>query len=157
MVRLRPAQSGFSLIEALLVVALFVIIVAATSPRLVDSYHRYRLEALTQDLVHTIRYAQNKSMTGRDDDVYSLHLVNGVGGSFILYKGDDYGARDSSFDEIHSLPSAFSLTDTIADPDIIFAKVEGSTTDTGTLTIAWPDGNQSRTISLNAAGRVDLN
>ncbi|MBU0646084.1 prepilin-type N-terminal cleavage/methylation domain-containing protein [Patescibacteria group bacterium] len=157
MKRAGREQSGFSLIEALLVVALFVIIFAATSPRLISSYHRYRLEASTQDLVHTIRYAQNKSMTGRDNDVYSIRLVNGAGGSFVLYKGDDYDARDASFDEVHELPAAFSLTDTIADADIIFTRLEGGTTDTGTLTIAWPDGNQSRSLSLNPTGRVDFN
>ena len=96
-------------------------------------------------------------MTGRDDDVYSLHLVNGAGGGFTLYKGGDYGARDASFDEVHNLPAAFSLVDTIVDADIIFTKIEGTTTDTGTLTISWPRGSQSRTISLNSTGRVDFN
>lgn len=152
----RNRQSGFSLIEALLVVALFVIIVAATSPRLINSYHRFRLEAYTQDLAHAIRFAQNKSMTGRDNDVYSIRLENGLGGRFTLYKGDDYAARDTGYDEVHNLSPAFSLTDTIVDTDIIFTKIEGSTADTGTITISWPAGSQSRTLSLNAAGRVDL-
>lgn len=156
MSQINRGQSGFSLIEVLLVVALFVIIIATSSPRLISSYHRYRLEASTQDLVHAIRFAQNKSMTGRDGDVFSVHLVNGQGGSFTLYKGDNYGSRDTGFDEVHELPTAFTLADTIVDADIIFAKIEGGTTDTGTISIQWVDGNQSRTISINSVGRVDV-
>jgi prepilin-type N-terminal cleavage/methylation domain-containing protein len=150
------SPAGFTLVETLLVVAIFVIIAASVSPRLVAGFYRQRLGGLTSELIDTLRTAQGNSKTALGGGPFGVHLIDGSGGSFILFKGASYAARDAAYDEVHVLPAAFTLTDTVANVDLRFSMVEGATADTGTITLAWPGGGLSQTVSVNAAGSVDL-
>lgn len=149
-------EDGFTLVELLLVLGIFVILTVAATPRFTNVYNRYSIDARRQDLVHALRIAQNKTMNGADDDVYSVQITPGDGGSFTIFKGTDYAGRDTDFDEVHTLPDSINLSDTVSDNEINFAQ-NGETTDTGEITLTWGQGSVSYTIDINAAGRIDVN
>ncbi|MDD4989423.1 MAG: type II secretion system protein [Candidatus Pacebacteria bacterium] len=151
----NPASRGFSLVELLVVVGILAILVVVVGPKVVGFYSAYQLDTLSQDLVQTIRLADMRAMQSEGSSPYSVHLVNGSGGSFTLYRGTNFASRDTNYDEVHSLPNSLSLTYSGAGPEINFTKLEGITANTGSITITWPDGNQSKTVTVNSYGVVD--
>jgi hypothetical protein len=142
-------------VEALVILGVFVLIFAAYVPSLLDQYSRFQLEANASDLVHALRLAQSRSMMSETDDTFGMHLVPGPAGSFTLFKGDSFALRDASYDEVHALPANLSLSETVAGSDILFARIEGTTAGTGTVTVSLPAAGLSRTVGINAAGTID--
>jgi len=146
---------GMSLVEMLIVIGILGILAAVVTPRLISFYSAYQLDALTQDLVQTIRFAEMHSMQSEGSSAYSVHLVSGSGGTFTLYRGTNFAARDTNYDEVHTLPGSLALNFSGTGPDITFSKLEGTTTNAGAVTISWPDGNQARTVTITSYGVLD--
>lgn len=146
---------GLTVVELLVVIGIITLLVAASVPAYWNFLNRYQLDANAEDMAQVLRLAQSKTMQSEGDVVWSVHLVSGAGGSFTLFQGSTFVTRDTAFDEAHDLPASLSLSSTTPDADISFVKVEGSTADTGTITLDWPGGIESRVIGVNAAGRVD--
>lgn len=149
-------KRGYTVVELVLVIGILAILIAASVPAFTSFTSRYQADTQSQDLAQLLRIAQNKSMVSEDDSQFGVHLVTGDGGSFTLFKGSTYAGRDLSFDEeVHTLPNGTSLTDTITGDDVIFTKVEGSTVNTGVITITQGAGG-SHTVTINEVGMVDL-
>ena len=151
----KNLTEGFSIVELLVVVGMISILVVLISPKMVNFYNTYQMDALSQDLVQTIRLADMRAMQSEGSSQYSVHLVSGAGGSFTLYRGTNFSSRDTNYDEVHTLPSSLQLNYSGTGPDINFTKLEGITANTGSITLTWPDGNQTKTVTVNGFGVVD--
>jgi Tfp pilus assembly protein FimT len=149
-------RDGLTLLEMLITVGIVTALFLAAVPSFWNFLNTYQMDALANDLAQVLRLAQQKSMSGEADDVWSVHLVSGSGGSFTLYRGSTYASRDTNYDEVHDLPSSLTLTYTVPDADITFVKIEGTTTDTGDVTITWPGSGEFWTVNVNEVGRVDF-
>jgi len=149
-------QRGFTIPELLITLAVVSLLVAASLPSFWNFLNKYQLDASAQDLAHVLRMAQRLSMESEGDSVYSVRLMSGAGGSFTLYRGSAFASRDLDYDDEHTLPDSLELSYTVPDADVTFTKVEGTTSDVGTITLTWPDSGLSYTIDINAAGRVDF-
>ncbi len=145
----KKSGAGFTLMEILVVMAIIAVFTAFT-PKILSSYNKYSLDSNYNELIQDLRSAVIKSMSGESGSGWGVHLVTGSGGSFTLFKGTSYAGRDTDYDEPHLLAS--SLTLTASSTDIIFSKIEATTTNTGTITLSWPDGNLSKGILVNAYG-----
>ncbi len=155
---------GFTLIELLVVMAILAIMAIGITPKVVNFYNSYELDASTQDLIQVFRLAQTRAMqseaSGTTTSPYSVHLVLGQGGSFTLYRGTVYdNTRDKNYDESHTIIGSLVLSynNNATSTDITFSKIEGTTTSTGTTTISWPDGNLSKSFTMNSFGVITRN
>lgn len=148
---------GFTLIEIVLVVAFLVLLAAAAMPAYREFTAKYQLDVSARDLEQLLRTAQNLSMATRADDTYGVHFVSGAGGSYTLFKGASWSARDSAtFGEIsYDLPGSISLFETVTGDDVTFGIVDGTTDDVGAVTLTGRSG--TRTITVNEAGSVTFN
>ena len=146
---------GFTLVEMLVTLGIVALIAAASMPAFWNFLNKYQLDANGRDLVHTLRQAQRLSMESEGGYAYSVHLITGAGGSYTLYRGSSYASRDTEYDDVHALPATLSLSYTVPDADVTFTKIEGSTSDTGTILITWDDGGESKGVSVNTVGRID--
>jgi prepilin-type N-terminal cleavage/methylation domain-containing protein len=146
-------KKGLTLVELLVVLAIISTLSVGLSPKIINFYNRYSLDADFQDLIQVIRLAETKAMQSEGSSPYSVHFVTGNGGSFTLFRGSNFSGRDSSYDEVHILPTALNLSLSIgSSTDIIFSKYEATTTNTGTITLSWPDGNLTKAVSVNSYG-----
>ncbi len=151
----RP--QGFTLIETLLTLAILTLLIGVTVPKFSSFLNRFQVDTQSTDLMQLLRIAQSKSMASESDAQFGVHLVVGSGGSFTLFKGSTYAGRDLTFDqEVHTLPSGTSLSKTVTGLDVIFVKTVGSTTNTGTITIAQTGGTTAHTVTINTAGMIQL-
>ncbi len=144
------STTGFTLIEILVVIAIMGVF-AAVSPRVLSSYSKYNLDSTYNEFVQSLRTALVNSMSGNGNSGWGVHLVTGNGGSFTLFKGSVYSVDDIT-NEVHTLSSNLAIN--ASSTDIIFSKIDGVTTATGTITITWPEGNLSKGVTINSLGTL---
>lgn len=140
-------NSGFSLFELLVVMALISILGALSSPFLSRFFSRNILEDSSQKFVKTLRKAQNYAFAGKEGSTWGVHYSRG---EVILFKGSFYG-QDHTFDETYDLPSSINVSGW---SDVIFSKIRGQPSTELTLIITANTG--SNTITLNQEGMVDV-
>ncbi|MBL7159121.1 type II secretion system protein [Candidatus Microgenomates bacterium] len=140
-------DSGFSLFELLIVMAIMGILAALLSPFLSRFLFQYRLADTTDKFVKTLRKAQNYTFTGKEDSEWGVHYESG---QLVLFKGNVYG-EDHSFDEEFGVSPSLNISGW---NDIAFSKIRGKPSSGLTVSITSTAG--SRTIILNEEGMVDV-
>jgi type II secretory pathway pseudopilin PulG len=148
-------QAGFTLLEALLSVSLISIAVGISLPVYQGFQWRTDLEVNTQSVAEAFRRAQTFSRASYGDSQWGVKILPGTG--VVLFKGSLYSSRDAAYDETIPITSPVTLTIGGAmspGNETVFTKVTGIPSNTGTVTLTFPRGNDVRTVTLNAAGMV---
>lgn len=142
-------ERGFSLIEILLSVVIIGMLVGMSLPVYQSYQSRNDLDIATEGVANMLRRAQAYSKGMNDDSQWGVHVVTG---SATLFKGATYASRDTTLDEINTIPASFTVT---AGSDILFTKLYGVPSATGTIvTITSPNTNDTRTVTINGKGMV---
>jgi prepilin-type N-terminal cleavage/methylation domain-containing protein len=153
---LQPKQ-GFTLVELLIVIAISLIVLAAAVPIYGNLQGTAQLNDVTSGIIQATRTARERSMNRLDNSSHGVYIDIATGDdSYVLYQGDSYATRDSSYDRSTTLDTAIVLSTTISGADINFSKGLGIPNNTGTITVTH-DVNGAETITINALGSVDLN
>ena len=142
-------QVGFTLIEALLSVAILTIITGVSLPVYQTFARQNDLDLSTQSIVSMIRRAEVYARGNNTDNVWGVAIQSGVA---TLYQGSNFASRNTAYDETYDIP------DTVANSgltDIQFAKLTAAPNTTGSITLTSTT-NSTRTITVNAKGMVDF-
>lgn len=142
------AKSGFTLTEILLTVAIIAIIGTVSTPYLGRFLAGGYLTTATAKVARTLRKAQTYSLNGKQDSVWGVHYEPKL---LVLFKGDSYATRDSSFDEKFNLPQMVGITGLA---DVYFQKLRGKPSQILSITITT--FNEQRTVTVNSEGMVDV-
>jgi len=150
------SQKGFTLLELLLVLAIIAIIAAFTFP----IYTGFQLSQIhdtrTEEIVQALRQAQSKSMAGQNDSSWGVYF-DSSNNKFVIFQGTSYASRVSDYDYETELESTLSLSNISINgggSEVVFTKIDGSTTDYGSLDLTTDE--DTATISINAAGLVEV-
>jgi len=141
-------KRGFTLIEAIVVIALISLLAGLSIPFYADILSRNEIFVANDAFIRTMRRAQILSRGVADDDGWSVKLNPG---QIRLYKGSDYNARNTQYDEDIDLNDNFTFS---GNTDIKFSKFTGLPNVTGVTTITGPDGS-TRNLTLNELGLLD--
>lgn len=140
-------MKGFTLIELLLSAALIALLAGLSAPVYQSFRTRNDLDIAQNTAGQTLRRAQILSQAVDGDSSWGVKIQNG---SIVLFKGENYAARDASFDEIFNVPSVIvpsGLT------EIVFAKFSGLPQPAGTASLTAPTG-EIKTITINEKGTI---
>ena len=140
------AKAGFTLLEMLISLAIIASLSALSFPFISSFQKRNDLEVATNTAVQTIRRAQSLSMASEGDSTWGLSVISG---DIVLYKGANYAARDTTYDEKYSISTGIAATGVT---DVSFAKLTGVPSATGTLTLT---GGDTKVITINGKGVVN--
>ncbi|MEK7122875.1 MAG: type II secretion system protein [Patescibacteria group bacterium] len=143
----KSSLRGFTLIEIILSLALLTVIAGAsfiTSRTLIIDAD---LDAAVIAFVEGVRGAGMRSRGSDGDNQWG---VSAQSGNIILFKGTSFAARDTTYDAITTIPTTITPSGTT---EIVFAKLTGLPTSTGTLTLTGLQG-QTRTLTINAKGTL---
>ena len=142
-------QRGFTLLEALLSVAIITILAGMSVPLYIRFQQMQDLDAATQKLVGDLRQAALYSRNGYRDSVWSVHIASG---SITLFMGGTYSGHNTAYDETDAISSAISLS---GSSDVTFGKLYGQPTgDTASITLSR--ANISKTVTVNTYGMVNF-
>jgi prepilin-type N-terminal cleavage/methylation domain-containing protein len=139
-------KSGFTLLEVLLSISLVLIMIGISVPILQSFQLSSEVDNATALAVRAIRSAQINAQTGYQDSTWGVRIA---AGGFTVFKGVSYAARDQNFDQAYSIDPAIGVSGI---SEIVFTKMTGNTTNTGTITIA--QYSTARNITINEKGRL---
>ena len=136
-------QKGFSLIEIIVVMVIFVIILSSVVSLAGDETVQEDLSAKTASIVDFLNRARNYAVTGYYGDHWGIRILDNStdcystgasGDCMILFKGKIYNDRNSDYDEKLLFDTGVYL-DSDQDNQFYFEKVSGwLSTTTGALT-----------------------
>lgn len=155
-------NKGFSLLELLIVIAVVGLLAAGVGVSLVNYQRTAALDSAAKEIVGNLRFAQNKAITGEDgngdgaSDKWGVRFANGTNDTYRIFYGNSYTVNNAK-EEIY-LPSSvsFSAPQEGNNLDVIFTKTSGTTAAT-TITVSNAGGSETRTITVDASGRINSN
>lgn len=140
-------QSGFTMLEVLLSVALIALIAGLSIPVYQTLQLRNELDIAAATTAQTLRRAQVLSRAVDGDTSWGLYAQSG---SITLFQGTSYAGRNTGFDEVFSVPTTITPSGT---QEFVYAKFSGLPQSIGTLTLT-SDNNETRNITINEKGTI---
>lgn len=142
-------QRGFTLIELLLSVVIIGILGGVTAPVYNSFAVRNDLDITGQQIVESLRRAQTYARAMDDDSAWSVEIQTSAA---TLFRGTNFGGRDTSLDEAVTIPGSITRSGLT---EVQFAKLTGLPNTTGSITLT-SNTNEVRTITINAKGMVNM-
>lgn len=142
-------MKGYTLIEMLLTIALLAILFAG-SYAIIDNNFIYRteIEESTSTSIRAIKTAQANSMIKLNDSSWGIKFLNA---QIIVYKGDNYATRDSSYDIVYHLTQNISFS---GDTEMDFEINSGELDSNKSINI-FNRGNLNNTLNINIYGQIE--
>ncbi|MBI3459072.1 prepilin-type N-terminal cleavage/methylation domain-containing protein [Candidatus Azambacteria bacterium] len=140
-------SAGFTLIEVLISLAIFVIILGLGYFVNLDFYKSYTLSSERTVLVGLLVKARNNSIVNINESKHGIYLT---ANEYILFQGDNYLARDPIYDESIKVDSIIAHTGLT---EIVFNQLTGEPNITGDIILT--NGVRSAIISIQNEGRIN--
>jgi len=139
---------GFTLVELLLSISIMMMLVVISAPIYQSFQFANELDNSVTLTVSSLRTAQNFAINGKDDAAWGVNISSQT---IVIFRGDSFASRDTSFDTTTILSSNISISGL---NNITFGKNSGLPSTTGTITLQNNAGN-SKSININAKGRLN--
>lgn len=150
-------NSGFSLLEFLIVIVIFGILTMIVSYNLVSFYNRKNLDNDTEKIAYTLRSARDKSIVQDESSQWGVHFENPASGVgfFEIFKGAAYSSSTVSFRKTLHPGNQFSDPAASSSKNIIFSKIEGLPPSASLIIISLKNNpTASRTITVLSRGEI---
>lgn len=139
-------SAGFTLIELLLTVTIITALGIGAS----TYYSRFLLansiEVTKNNYIMNLRKAQTYAALGKNDSNWGVRYSSN---EITLFKGASYASRDAAFDQTMSVNTNITISGLT---EIVFTKLTGIPTTTGTITLSAI--NKNFTITVNSLGAI---
>lgn len=151
---------SFTLIEVLIIIGILIILIAITFPAFLFFRKDSDLNNSAQQVINTLRFAQNKTLASEGDSQWGVYFdISGDPHQYVLFKGENYLARDVFFDEIHDLPSSIEIFEINleGESEVIFHRLNGNTSQFGNISLRLKsDNSKFKEIHVQASGKISL-
>ncbi|MBN1778637.1 MAG: prepilin-type N-terminal cleavage/methylation domain-containing protein [Candidatus Buchananbacteria bacterium] len=145
--KIKLNNSGFTLLELLLSIALLAIIAGIGIPIYHSLQTKNNLDVAVVTIVQDLRRAQIAARASDGDTSWGVYIQSD---SITFYQGSSYGSRNTSYDEIADLPTNITPSGL---SDIVFSKFTGLPQLTGTITLTL-DVSNVKNIVINSKGMI---
>jgi prepilin-type N-terminal cleavage/methylation domain-containing protein len=148
-------QSGFTLLELLLVIAVLAVIAAMSRDSFSSFLGGAGLKDSAQMIAYDLRSTRNQAMNGANDRNWGIHFVNGANDYYEIFSSStDYSdvAKEITRTDYLKNNAAFSNPPEASSLDVIFSKISGTTTAVG---IVLGLGQEQQIIAVNSQGLVN--
>jgi len=156
-------EKSFTLIEILTIVGILIVLIALSIPALRFFQKESDLNDSAEEIIDILRLAQNKTLASEGASQWGIYFDDTTTPhQYTLFKGENFAARDSNFDEVHKLPKTIEIyeIDLWGGNEVVFEKVTGytsSTSQTGKVSIRLKDEpSKTKTIYVENSGLISL-
>ncbi|HCC04762.1 TPA: hypothetical protein DEP58_00470 [Patescibacteria group bacterium] len=149
-------ERGFTLTEVLVVIALLLILSALSIGGFRTFAVRSGQAAVSQTVLGALKEAHAKTLASLDDTTYGVHFESS---SVTIFQGGTYTAS-STENSVRELPTRTSITNvslTGGSTDVVFARLTGTASSVGTVTVAiTSDLTSSQVITIHKSGLCEI-
>ncbi len=140
-------KSGFTLLELLIVIAIFFLLTAITLP---VGWNFYKIQILnkTQDeIVSFLKLARNNALAQKNNSDFGVYIAKE---QIVLFQGASYDSRQADKDIMFPVSKIISFSGL---SEIDFNSYNAQPSQFGLITISLE--NQQRLIQINELGTID--
>jgi len=141
-------RKGFTLIEMLIVVVVFLIIVGVSVPLYFKFQEISEKESITQEIIQAVREIQLKAQMGIGNNNHGLYFS---GHTYTVYTGDSFSTKDPTSVENYEISDIISVN---APTDLNFLKNEGTPTGATILSLVNDRSGVIYTINISQIGLI---
>ena len=150
-------HKGFTLLEAIIVIAIIGIITAVAFPQLTKVRNVQILKSSSEDIVSVLNKARSETLASLNSLQYGVHFDTH---SVTIFSGTTYTSGNSS-NEIINISSPASISNiSLAGGvyDFYFNRLSGTASKTGAITVSISsDSSLTKTITISGTGGVSIN
>ncbi|MFA6354854.1 MAG: prepilin-type N-terminal cleavage/methylation domain-containing protein [Candidatus Paceibacterota bacterium] len=139
-------NKGFTLLEVLVVLAIFAILFAVSDGVYINFKRANNLSITTNTIVEAVRYASSNASSNRGDSKWGVKINNN---EILIFKGDSYESRDTSFNESFKITGGIIVSGL---SEVIFEKLSGATLSPGTIILS--SYGEVENININEKGTI---
>lgn len=143
-------QRGFSFLQVLLVIGLFMVMASLTVPSLYQWQTGVQINTIATEIGQNLRRAQVKAMSGFNNSNWGIYFSNN---SYTIFIGSSYDGRDQSWDEDYLVSSSITMINDFSD-EIIFSQNTGLPSTSGEITLSNLSG-EVISITINELGVIE--
>lgn len=143
----KYVNRGFTLVELMLSVSLFVLVATIVFPVTISFYQTQILNDVQGSLVSALRESQMLAIVNKNDTSYGVYLQND---SYTIFSGDSYSERIESEDEIVSIISNVTIS---GPSEIVFSKITGLSNIDEIISLSA--GQKTREIEITSFGNIN--
>ncbi len=151
-------KQAFTLIELLVIVGILLILVIITVPSFHYFQNKSALKETVQEIIIVARLARNKTLASQQNSQYGVYFdTSSFPHQYILFKGDSFSTRDSSFDNVYNIPESVEIyqIEIGGGNEIVFEKITGLLSQSGNISLRLKnDSDQTETIYVKKSGKV---
>jgi len=151
-----PNSKSFTLIEVLTIVGILVVLIALSVPALRFFQKESDLNNSVEEILNTLRLAQNKTITSEGASQYGVHFE---AGKYVLFKGAAYNPAATE-NEIHNFPESVEISEIElagGGSEVVFDRVTGTTNQSGKVVLRLKtDISKTKTVYIENSGQVGL-
>ena len=153
-------QKGFTLIELIIVMVLFITIAAFVTTNLMEAQHHASISTTLTTLVADIKNQQSQAMTGENSqgsspNYYGIHFSTN---SYTLFSGSSYNPSDPNNQSIYLEPDFQFSNITFTSGNLIFiptnGEVSGYSNLANSITLQDTTGGQQKVLQVNYLGVI---
>ena len=150
---------GNSLIEIVIAIAILVVILVITVPKINDFRDNQILKNTTAEVVNLLNEAKTNTLSSKNSTVYGVHFETDRA---VLFDGSTYDSSAPTnktiiFDSLATLPPAnIILNGNVV--DVVFDRLTGDTSNHGTITLElFSDSTKQKVVTISALGVISSN
>ncbi len=151
-------ESGFTLIEVLVVIGILIFLTGLTALMSLDSYRGYSFRSQRDNVISVLQKARGQAMNnvclGSSSDCSGgrPHGVHFSSGQYIIFQGNSL-ADTAEDDQDQKINADYPLIFSPATPEVVFKQLSGDASSPLTITVSDDYGHNSE-ISINSEGRI---
>ena len=151
---------GFSLIEILVVLAIFALLLVVSFAGLTTLRSESDLDAEARNFARILEFARNKTIASESAAQYGVYVNTGTAPhQYVLFQGTDYASRQVSEDEIYEVRDAveFGTVSFAGGSEVVFQRIQGDADQIGSAVFRLKsDPSRVRTVYVEGSGTVSI-
>ena len=130
---------GFTLVELLTVIGILILLTAVSVPVFRTFQKESDLINTVESIINVLRYARNKTLASEESSQWGVWLsTSTTPQEYILFKGENYTLRDSSYDKVHKISQKveiYAINLAGGKSEVVFNRILGTTDYYGNISL----------------------